>query len=124
MASLISKKCFFLVIATLQLRLSDATTSDSSPKLFPAAKQERYDPQADLVRTIENQNFEFYLVDTDDHPVLEEAKKRFLDYLTHLPDYPEEYPVNPNNQELVPVLGVKLSVQDKTVPDHLPVADP
>lgn len=119
--SLVSSKHLLVAILVAQAIGSTKVNADGSPRLFPAAKQERYDPQNKLVRTIESQSLEFLLDDTDDHPVIEAAKHRFLEYLNQLPDYPEEYPVNPHNQQLVPVKGIKLAVQDKTkVPEHLP----
>ncbi|CAB9521936.1 hexosaminidase subunit [Seminavis robusta] len=118
-----------LLLVALHLLLLLATTIQASlPRLFPAAKQERYDPQARLLCTVLGHPSLFstlrhpLVVGTtsttgstdhdDDHPILEAAKKRFLEYLQQLPDYAEEYPVNPHKQELKPIKSIKLVVRD------------
>jgi len=91
------------------------------PRLFPAAKQEQYDPQTTLLRTMEPKSLLFvHTIKTatgsrsnEDHPVIQAATKRFHDYLHRLPDYPEDYPVNPQNVKLVPIQNIHLSLQDK-----------
>lgn len=108
---------WFLFVAALSIASVRAGDENAnSLRLFPAAKQERYDAQTTLLRTIQTETLEFVL--SDSHPVVEEAKRRFQEYLQNLPDYPEEYPVNPKQQQLVPVKGIKLSVQDKNPPPN------
>jgi hexosaminidase len=112
--SLFSNQQCVLVAVAKETPLS--SSSSSVPRLFPAAKQELYDPQTYLLRIFEMESVSFACQHStlcEEDRVLKAAKERFVEFLQHLPDYPDEYPVNPQKAQLVPLLGVKINVQQK-----------
>ena len=123
-----------LVILCLALAMAATVSAEdvtSSPRLFPAAKQEQYDSQTHTLRTLQRfDRMKFVLrgelyegasvanapIKDDDDPVLVAATKRFMKYIKKdLPDYAEEYyPVNPQKQTLNPVHEIHLVITAAT----------
>jgi len=106
-------------------------TADTTPRLFPAAKQEQYDPQTHSLRTlqrIDQLSFHHHYHhngvrslqdDLKEDPVIVAARQRFLDYITNaIPDHANEYSINPQQQTLVPIAEVHLIVMDNTTTNH------
>jgi hexosaminidase len=107
------------VIGLLQLYKSSA-----SPRLFPAAKQERYDPQTHLLRTlVVSPAPSLFDCKDDNNPIIEAAQKRFQLYLQQLPTFAEDYPVNPLNQELISIAHIEVVVRDRNATyKHMPAS--
>lgn len=108
-----------LQLFVTSLWVSSTTTataaSDSKPRLFPAAKQEQYDAQTLLVRTFQGENLKFRCSNNgsgSDNKVVMAAMNRFRDFLKLTPDYPEDYPINPDHLETASLQFVDIHLQE------------